>query len=44
MFRTDNNEDCWKLTPVKSEVTEETEENISLDELAGDGDSDDDQR
>ena len=41
MFRTDNNEDCWKLTPVKSEVTEE---DISLDELAGDGDSDNDQR
>lgn len=40
MFRTDINEDCWKLTPVKSEVTED----ISLDELAGDGDSDDDQR
>jgi len=43
VFRTDNNEDCWKLTPVKSEVTEE---DISLDGLAGagDGDSDDDQR
>jgi len=41
VFRTDNNEDCWKLTPVKSEVTEE---DVSLDEPAGDGDSDDDQR
>jgi hypothetical protein len=41
VFRTDNNEECWKLTSVKKEVAEE---DVSLDEPAGHSDSSDDQR
>lgn len=41
MFRTENNEECWKLTSVKNEIAEE---DVSLEEPAGHDDSDDDQR
>lgn len=41
MFRTDNNEECWKLTDVKNEVAEDS---VSLDEPAEHDDSDCDQR
>jgi hypothetical protein len=41
VFRTDNNEECWKLTSVKNEVAEE---DVSVDEPAGHSDSSDDQR
>lgn len=41
VFRTDNNEECWKLTTVKNEVAEDS---VSLDETAEHDDSDGDQR
>jgi hypothetical protein len=41
VFRTDNSEECWKLTSVKNEVAEE---DVTLDEPAGHSDSSDDQR
>jgi hypothetical protein len=41
VFRSDDNEECWKISSVKNEVPEE---DVSLDEPAGHTDSSEDQR